>query len=841
MLKKILFLTLLLFSSHPASAQEIEREKRAITEEQSRQIQRIERLRQTMVNLKQRMEQQGRTRSAQLLQQSIEFLGKVQMEKTMAEVVRHLEEGRVLQGMEKEQVLLNEIEELLAILLDRKDLEELEKQLEKYQQLAAFLESLRKKETELRQDIEKLNEEAQTKGETEISKELENLINQQAELLRKTETAHQVGLPTLKQILKDLNHLIQNQEKSFAEIEKLSKESPQDDATAETQKKALQTAEEIAAEIQKTKKVLAEAAEEKTRAEKGEISAEEWEQIRNALAEQLRGAAKNLKQEKTAPPAQEKAAKSLEELANQIAKGQDPQAKPEAIKDMQEARDQALEKAKIAKNSQENPRSRQLAQKQRSLRRQAEKLARTLDSAREIPENENLSPSLWEAAEKLSESADELDQNRPSSAQQPAQQALDSLKKALQQIQNATEKEEEQIQPRLKEIAKKQKELEEELGKLEDEIPNRLKKDELQNKQSEALQESIKKAKSFMQQASSQLNNANPESAEQAQRQALEQMRKAQSSLGENRSLSPQQKEQSEELAQRQKEIQQEILELAKRLQEQRNNRYQSHLENAGKSAGEASDSLNEGNPEQAEPQAEETEKYLNLAKDAVQREQEKYLDLRQEELLFRIGEELRGMIEAHEKAMETTTEADAERKDSGGNPSRALRLRISRIGREEQGIATDCNRVATGLDQEGAQVFSFLLRANEEDLQRIAELLGPDGEYKTGELTQSLQQDVAERFGDLQQALKEEMRRRQQDQQNQSQNQNQQRQLVPDVAELKMLKKLEQYLEERTKTLIQLNEKGLAEGPMLQREIDRIANRHSRITDLFLQFKKRK
>ena len=104
-------------------------------------------------------------------------------------------------------------------------------------------------------------------------------------------------------------------------------------------------------------------------------------------------------------------------------------------------------------------------------------------------------------------------------------------------------------------------------------------------------------------------------------------------------------------------------------------------------------------------------------------------------------------------------------------------------------------------------------MRSTEEDLNRVSELMHNDP-YRTDEFVRIIQDDVAKRVTRLKEALRNEAKRRRDNPDQQQQNQqNQQNQdgdpqkdhLVPDMAELKMLKLLEDDLADRTARLLEL------------------------------------
>jgi hypothetical protein len=138
-----------------------------------------------------------------------------------------------------------------------------------------------------------------------------------------------------------------------------------------------------------------------------------------------------------------------------------------------------------------------------------------------------------------------------------------------------------------------------------------------------------------------------------------------------------------------------------------------------------------------------------------------------------------------------------------------------------------------------------------ETDLVRIVRDLGETGGYQSGPRVQALQQDVENALLWLQQALDEEMERREEEQQQEQdqqqqdqQNQEQEESLVPDAAELRLLRKLEEDLLGRVERLQalhpELEDPDAELDPLLLEELTRMAYQHQRIGELFQHFRKR-
>ncbi|MEC8496104.1 MAG: hypothetical protein VXZ39_14330, partial [Planctomycetota bacterium] len=191
----------------------------------------------------------------------------------------------------------------------------------------------------------------------------------------------------------------------------------------------------------------------------------------------------------------------------------------------------------------------------------------------------------------------------------------------------------------------------------------------------------------------------------------------------------------------------------------------------------------------------------------------------------------------------------------SGSRPSRSERIRLRKIAREEETLAGRIESIVEAITAEGSLVFAEVLDRSRRDLMRIAGDLGDKGGYDSGPRTQALQSDVDQGLAWLEEALNDELDRRaeeeqqqqeQQDQQEQQQDQQQQQEqsLVPDVAELRLLDRMEKELQARVQQLFELHPELLQEdpeiGPLLRRDLTRLATQNERIAELFTAMRQR-
>ena len=331
----------------------------------------------------------------------------------------------------------------------------------------------------------------------------------------------------------------------------------------------------------------------------------------------------------------------------------------------------------------------------------------------------------------------------------------------------------------------------------------------------------------------------------------MEQLERARDALKQGaRASSPEDMKKAQEQAAEQEEIRKQLLDLAKRNKERKGAKQTPHIDQAEQEAGKAKQSLEEGDLNEADQSEEAVQKQLEQAKQDLKQEEEEYQRLRQEELLFKIGEELEALVKSHREAAAYTREIDGKR-EAEDKPSRAQRLALKRIAKDEAAIAARADELAKALEAEGAVVFSTALQSLGQDLTRVAGDLDEGGDWQTGGRTQSLQDEIERGLGQLIDALKNERKRREDDAREKDgqppgdgQNQPAKEPLVPDSAELKLLAAFEADTVRSLNNLIELYPELAVEGaqvdPRVLNDVQRLAERHERTTALFARFRER-
>jgi hypothetical protein len=361
----------------------------------------------------------------------------------------------------------------------------------------------------------------------------------------------------------------------------------------------------------------------------------------------------------------------------------------------------------------------------------------------------------------------------------------------------------------------------------------------------------LSSAKGAMQSAAKSLSSGSPTAASKSQREALSELEKAAEKAGESGPLSkPEDKAEAEALAKEQEKIRQELLDLAKRNQKRDAARPTPGLAKAGSSATKAQSQLEEGDLDDAQESESDAEREMRQALSSLSEEEEQYQKLRAEELLFKVAEQVKALQDAHREAMRETKEIDGARHGSE-TATHTQRLRLRKVSKTEEGLAARAADMEKAIRAEESLVFAEVLDRVDRDLVRIAKDLGDEGGFQSGDRVQAVQQDVDQGLAWLYQALQAEKDRRRQEEseskgQSPSSNERGRNRLVADAAELKLLRQLEvenlDALEKFKAAHPELSDpSSVGElDPRLLEDLSRLADRHSRTSDLFEKFRKR-
>ena len=501
---------------------------------------------------------------------------------------------------------------------------------------------------------------------------------------------------------------------------------------------------------------------------------------------------------------------------------------------------------------QENPGA---AERSARMASEAQQVARDLRNSPQPEEAEDrASEALDNASQALRHAGDQLDREDAggdsadqTALQQNAERSRSELESARDALQKALQANTETKEAGMQAARDRNAALQQKLDQAQTDLQNAQQSGQISSDQARAVERSLQQASQSAQQAGAQLDQSMQSQASQSQQQAAEQLDGARRALEQNRPLDDDAKRALEDLKDRQAELERDIIDLAEEIEEGENHKAQRALQNAQAASQSARNAMERGDTDGAREQQERAQEELEKAFEEIEEERDRYQDLRQDELLFKIREELEQFLEQQRPITVETLEV-AKKSEGRSRLSRPTRRRLQQLGETEVELRSRITYVREAIAAEGTLVFTHVLESNERDLAEIAELLGrrrPD----PGEYTQLLQTDVERRTEQLLIALEREQKRRAEERQDQQQQQQQQsenqfgprtQRLVPAIAELEMLKQLEEGARFETEKLRQLLELTGEEGitDVEVRLSERLANRHAAISNLFGQIK---
>ena len=444
-------------------------------------------------------------------------------------------------------------------------------------------------------------------------------------------------------------------------------------------------------------------------------------------------------------------------------------------------------------------------------------------------------------------------QQQPSEAQRREQSAARS-RQALQQAEQALQKALEQASansaPDMQQAAARQQELRQQAEAARQQLQQAANDGAITGEQRDKAAEQVQQAMERMQRAGERLQQGQQASASAEQQAAAEDLQQAMTALDRNRPADAAQQERVQKEAEQQQKLQEDIVRLAEQLKQRQAQAAERKVQQAADAADRARRAMQQGEVEEAQQRQEEARQKLEEAAKELEQEEDRYQDLRQEELLFRMADELTTFLERQRPI--TAQTAEAAKSATAEGLSRAMRSKANQLGEEEQDLAGKIAALVQALTEEGNLVYQAVLKANVDDLREVARRLAgrrPD----VGSFTTMLQGDVERRTEDLLAALERERQRREQERNEQQQQQQQQQQdrgrnrfnqqrkkLVSLIAELEMLKKLGVDTRTATDNLRTLVE-ARGDATISEAEtalIERLAHRHGEITKLFQQIK---
>ena len=265
-------------------------------------------------------------------------------------------------------------------------------------------------------------------------------------------------------------------------------------------------------------------------------------------------------------------------------------------------------------------------------------------------------------------------------------------------------------------------------------------------------------------------------------------------------------------------------------------------IEDAQKKMEEASKALKDAKRENATQKMEEAEKALAEAKKELE---EILRQLREEEVdskLKMLEERFRAMLEQQIRVNESTDKLALTPKEAR---TTEFEISANRLAGDQKIIATAAGRALLLLKEDGTSIaFPVTVEEMQQDMFQVANRLSA---AKVNTVTQEIEADIVETLNELIEALeiiqKENEEQEQQQQQSSQQQQGQpgDEPLVDRIAELKMLKSLQQRIFKRhqrySKYLDDPNDPvGVSQEPDVVAALERLAERQAQLTEITRQ-----
>jgi hypothetical protein len=888
-------------------------------------LRKAEHLQALMQKLLQRYEREHKAEHVKLLQEGLAHIERSGILRDVATIRDDLTAAAFTEALRKQKEVVDDLERLLNILLERKSVENLEQQMQLAAKQAATARELEQRQRDLIGETNSIVRNEPTEAERKLLEGLQSLrdaerreaernarqsgtrrpflesaLQQVQELLRQQERLEssladeaagrtagirerEFDLGSLTQRTRELQGQLRDQERQQnigESAQKLREEAAGTDQQAMQQARdrletQLQDAPKLHAGSEGTMqdpewKALrdrlrkaesgaspAESAElrqigeaaEKVAAQRNKEAGEANTKLSGELQQDAEKLAARMQQarsptEQAAPNEQQSPADSVAEAGKRLAEAQ-AAAKAGATKEAQAKANQALsalERARTQHQQQSPDAAKQAAEMAATAAATGQELQNAPNA--EAPE-QTASKQLQQAAEALRKTEDAVQSARDAGSKpdagQPTATSKQQLEAAKQTLEQALGKANEGNQPDLADAAQRQEQLQKATEAQQQQLGEAQKNGQITPEQQSAASSQLDKAKQHMQQAVQQLQSGKQASASGQQDAAAEALQQAMESLQQQRPLSPEQKQALQDEAKKQQELAEDIVRLAEELKKRQNKAAERAANQAADAARKAQRAMERGDEEQTQEQQEQARQKLEEAAKQLEEEKDRYQDLRQEELLFRMKEELTNLLEKQRPITAQTLEAH--RTTPAEGLSRPARRKLNTAGEEEQALATKIDFLVNALNDEGNLVYQTVLRASLEDLREVARRLSgraPD----PGPYTTMLQQDVERRSEELIKALEREQKRReqerkqQQEQQQQGQNKfNPQREkLVSLIADLEMLKQLgidTRRASDNLRTLIEAR----ADETVSDAEValvERLSHQHAEITALF-------
>jgi chromosome segregation ATPase len=238
--------------------------------------------------------------------------------------------------------------------------------------------------------------------------------------------------------------------------------------------------------------------------------------------------------------------------------------------------------------------------------------------------------------------------------------------------------------------------------------------------------------------------------------QSLEQAQKALEKVADETGDDADAKRRLKELEAEQKAIREKMKQLRDLLEKADNDAAKKSAKGAQQKMEDAEQSLEAGSSGSASESAEEARRYLEQAKQDLEREKRRYEALRQEEMMFKLVQDLKEFRTDQDRIRDETKKiADAV---AGGTLAHGYKAQLRRLAAEETTLKSRLDERVKAIREERSPAFGTSLEIVGVDMAEVARLLE---NMQSDAYVQGLESEVSSGLTTLVQAFEDEIKRR--------------------------------------------------------------------------------
>ena len=357
-------------------------------------------------------------------------------------------------------------------------------------------------------------------------------------------------------------------------------------------------------------------------------------------------------------------------------------------------------------------------------------------------------------------------------------------------------------------LAKEAKELAEQVQRIAETPSDESESLKQAREQSQAAAQFLQSASQSMSDAADSLQRRDPPTAEKQQQQADKSLQQAREHL-EAAKKALEQQQPSAQMAQKQRDTAQQTKSLGQQMQQQSSSAGkpsggkpgestpgQKNVEQAEKEMNDASESLDQQQPDQAQPKQDRAVDQLELAEKELEEKLQQLRKEEREETLRDLEARFRDMLTRQRPINESTLVLD---RLGGDKFKRAEQLQLADLSAAQRAVSEQAAGCLHILDEEGTTIaFPRVVEQLSEDMTASAERLAA---AQVGAVTQVIQQEIVGTLEQLLEAVKRMQQENEQGKQGGS-SQSGEPPLLPESAELKLLRASQQRVNTRTQAI---------------------------------------